>query len=59
MIDKWIRLYGSAKFECPICDYQIDLYYHLDKLKNFRHCPYCGERLEPPEMYEEANESPS
>lgn len=49
-MDRWLwAVYvDSDNLECPVCERVWRLTYPYSA-KDMRHCPWCGERLEPPE----------
>lgn len=48
-MDRWLwAVYeDSGKLECPVCESIWEIRYPYTAA-NYRHCPNCGERLEPP-----------
>lgn len=40
-----IVLYGRNYAACPKCCSELDGYYN-ELIRTFKHCPYCGERIE-------------
>lgn len=50
-MDRWLWCYAnpdSGKLECPVCERIWEIKYPYT-VADYRHCPWCGERLEPPE----------
>ncbi len=51
-MDRWEWHYGRADcriIECPTCEAVFNLdYIKPYAIDDFRHCPNCGERLDPP-----------
>lgn len=49
-LDSWIlKLNGTLL--CPICDFKFEV--DEDVRGDYRHCPYCGERLHLPKKESE------
>ena len=49
IMDRWLwSVYeDSGRLECPVCESIWEISYPYTAA-DYRHCPKCGERLEPP-----------